>query len=271
MHTPLIGPVGPPHLHLMTWNIRRRLPRPPWSRDAWSGRREVLRQVLGAESPTVLAVQEALPDQAQWVLDSLGPGHRMVGHGRDARGGDEGTPLFVDTRRVELRGWTQEALSDTPEVHGSRGWGNLIPRVLLVADLVDRASGRPLRVVNLHLDHLSAAARLASVRRIREVVAQADGPVVVMGDANADVGSPPHRKLTRDGLLQDAWEVAGRRLSPAWTTVPGYRAPRIGRRIDWLLVGGGLSVDAVGINAHRTEGAAASDHEPVQAVLRLAG
>ncbi|WP_374928998.1 endonuclease/exonuclease/phosphatase family protein [Kytococcus sedentarius] len=267
---PMIGPVGAPGMHVMTWNIRRRLPRLPRSRDAWARRRGILRQALAAESPTVLAVQEALPDQAQWVLDSLGPGYGMVGRGRDGRGGDEGTPLFLDSRRVAVEGWFQQALSDTPDVPGSRGWGNLVPRIVVVADLRDRATGTSFRVVNMHLDHLSVRSRVASAQRVRELVVEGARPAVVMGDANADAGSTTHSELTRGGLLVDSWEV-GHRRTPAWTTVPNHRAPRPGRRIDWILVGGGFRVHAVGINAVRRAGAAASDHEPVQACLRAVG
>ena len=268
MHTPLIGPVGPPHLHLMTWNVRRRLPRLPGSRDAWARRRAAVRAVLAAESPTVLGVQEALEDQAQWVLDSLGPGYRMVGHGRDARGGDEGTPLVYDARRLHLERWAQHALSETPEVPGSRSWGNLFPRTMVEAELTDRATGHSLSVVNLHLDHLSESSRIASARQVRRLASARVGPTVVMGDANSRPGSATWDELTRGGGLQDAWAL-GRRLTPPWGTLSNYRQPRIGRRIDWMVVGHGIAVQGVGVNAARPSGVAGSDHEPVQAVVTL--
>ena len=43
---------------------------------------------------------------------------------------------------------------------------------------------------------------------------------------------------------------------------------RGGARIDFVLVGDGIDVLRTGINAARFDGLAASDHEPVQAVLR---
>ena len=70
--------------------------------------------------------------------------------------------------------------------------------------------------------------------------------------------------------LVDAWLMPERRLSDDYTTFSNYREPKVGgKRIDWLLVGGGIEVRAMGINAVRFDGAAASDHEPVQAVLRM--
>ena len=86
---------------------------------------------------------------------------------------------------------------------------------------------------------------------------------------NAGERSLPYRTLT-GGPLRDAWFEAEERLTPAWGTYSGYRAPKEGRkRIDWLLVTESVTVDAVGINAVRFDGAAASDHEPVQARIRF--
>ena len=42
-----------------------------------------------------------------------------------------------------------------------------------------------------------------------------------------------------------------------------------GRRIDWMVVGHGIAVQGVGVNAARPSGVAGSDHEPVQAVVTL--
>ena len=62
---------------------------------------------------------------------------------------------------------------------------------------------------------------------------------------------------------------AGAAADPALGTVSSYRQPRIGRRIDWMVVGHGIAVQGVGVNAARPSGVAGSDHEPVQAVVTL--
>ena len=91
------------------------------------------------------------------------------------------------------------------------------------------------------------------------------------GDVNADVDSAVYRTLTANGVLRDAWDAAAERLTPQWGTFPNYRRRRPGgKRIDLILVGQGVDVASTGINAARFGGAAASDHEPVQAVLRYA-
>ena len=271
----LIGPVAAPELHVMTYNIRRRVPRVrPESPDLWATRKRLLERILVTEQPTLLGVQEALADQVDFVADALGPHYRWVGHGRSAAGQDERCAVFYDSRRLELTAWQQRALSATPEKPGSRSWGNLTRRVVVSADFTDTATGARLLAFNTHFDHLSWRSRLESAAFILDLVGAAraavpDAAIVVTGDLNADVSSAVYRRLTSDGALRDAWEAAAERLTPQWGTFSGYRRRRPGgKRIDFILVGNGVDVMSTGINAARFDGRAASDHEPVQAVLR---
>lgn len=267
----MIGPVAAPDLHVMTYNIRRRVMQVSRrSPDLWSRRKWLLRRLLRAERPAVLCVQEALPDQAAWVQDSLGRDYRSVGRGRDADGSGEGTPIFYDERRLRLIDWSQQSLSGTPCRPGSRSWGNLVPRIVVSACFVDRETGARFRVLNTHLDHLSQRSRLHSARMLRQIVEREPEPVVLTGDANADVRSSAFRTLAEGGLLRDAWTAAERRLTEQWGTFSNYRRPRRdGRRIDWMLVTAPIAVRAAGISTARFDGAAASDHEAVQAVLTI--
>jgi endonuclease/exonuclease/phosphatase family metal-dependent hydrolase len=267
----MIGRAAAPDLHVMTYNIRRRLPHlNPRSPDAWAERKHLLRRTLSAERPTVLGVQEALLDQALFVAEVLGDDYRWIGRGRDADGRGEYCPLFWDARRLELRSWRQLALSDTPDVPGSRSWGNMIPRIAVHAHFVDRATGEPLQVVNFHFDHLSRRSRVESARLVRGLAGAGDAAFLAFGDANSGIGTTPWLEITRDGTLTDPWLTADTRLSPDWGSFSRYRAPRAGgKRIDWLLVSRGVHVRSIGVNTVRHEGSAASDHDPVQSLLRI--
>ena len=271
----LIGPVNAPDLHVMTFNIRRRFPPfRPGSPDHWGTRKQLVRRLLAAEQPTLLGVQEALADQVDFVGDTLGSHYRWVGHGRSASGRDESCAVFYDSRRLDLTGWQQRALSKTPHKAGSRSWGNLAQRVVVSADFTDTATGERLLAFNTHFDHLSGRSRRESARFILDLVeaaheAEPEAAIVVTGDFNADVGAAVYRPLMAEGALRDAWEVAEEHLTPQWGTFSNYRRSRHGgKRIDLILVGQGVDVTTTGINAARFEGRAASDHEPVQAVLR---
>ena len=267
----MIGPVAPDRLHVMCWNIRRPFPhlarRHP---DRWEDRMWLLVRLLASEQPSVIGMQEVVPEQLHILAAALGPSWQWVGYGRNADHGGEHCPIFYDTQRLQLETWNQVALSDTPGVPGSRSWGNLIPRVAVTARFTDRATGLPVTIINTHFDHLSRKSRAYAAHQLGVLAASVKDAVVVMGDMNTTPRSLPYRYLTRDGTLRDTWTVAEHRLTEAWTTYSGYRPPhRGGKRIDWILVNGAVDVESVGINAVRFSGAAASDHEPVQAVLRV--
>ncbi|MDR5700205.1 endonuclease/exonuclease/phosphatase family protein [Agromyces aerolatus] len=255
----------------MTFNIRRPLGRLAWRRaDRWSHRRALVRALLAAERPTLLCLQEAVPRQLREVLAALGPGHRPVGYGRGRRRTGEGCPVVYDVRRLELLEWSQHALSEHLHRDGSRSWGNLMPRIAVVARFRDRSTGRELRVVNTHLDPFSSRSRLRSVAVLRSMVG--DAPTIVTGDLNAGDRSRTVRALLAGGLLVDAWTAGERRLTAEVGTYGGYRMPRpSGPRLDRILVSQGVTVDRVAINARRIDGAWPSDHLPVQAVLHIEG
>ena len=257
----------------MTFNIRRRVPhlnrRSP---DVWSRRREPLKRMLKSEQPTVLGLQEALPDQVAFVAASLGCGYRSIGYGRRADRSDEHCAVFYDSHRLELLDWDQRALSDTPGVPGSATWGNWFPRVAVCATFRDRVTGCELLIVNTHADHLSGKSRLRSAEAIRAYVRLSERPAVVMGDFNAAVGSKPHRELVGGGSLRDTWTAAQERVTEPWGTFPHYRRPRHGgKRIDWILASPSIEVLAAGINVTRYGGAWPSDHAAVHAVVRCGG
>lgn len=271
----LIGAVTAPDLHVMTYNIRRRVPTlRPRSPDRWERRKRLVRRLLVAEQPTLLGVQEALIDQADFVAEALGPHYAWVGRGRHAAGHDEHNPIFYDTRRLHLTGWEQHALSATPEAPGSRSWGNFTRRVVVSAEFTDTTTGARLLAFNTHFDHFSRRSRLISAEFILHLVRTAqtsapDAAVVVTGDLNAGVNSAVYRRLTAEGALRDTWTAAADRLTPEWGTFSNYRRRRRGgTRIDFVLTGPDVDVRSAGINAARFGGRAASDHEPVQAVLR---
>lgn len=265
----LIGPTPAPGLHVMSYNIRRRFTKYlPGSPDRWDARAPLIAELLRDERPALLGAQEAMHSQAVAVSRALGPEYHRIGFGRNADGHGEGCPTFYDTTRLRLEEWRQVALSPTPEKPGSRGFGNMIPRIAVVADFTDTSTGGPLRHINAHLDHISKPSRMASIELLLRVAAETDSPTVVTGDMNTGIASAPHHAATDSGALIEAWSASSVRLTPEWGTYSNYKAPSRGRRIDWMLVSPGVEVDRIGINTRRFDGRAPSDHEALQAVLR---
>lgn len=265
--------VEAPDLHVMSFNIRRRFERMTWpSADRWPLRKQRLRTFLSANRPHLLGSQEAMPDQAQWVQESLGSSYGRIGLGRGKKRDGEGTPLFYDRDRVEVEDWEQVMLSDTPDVPGSTGWGNTIPRVAVIARLRDRATGAPFTFVNTHFDAFSHRARRRSAAWLHDLVAAEDGPLLFTADVNAHVRSRELAGMFADGLLVDTWSYAPARRSAEWATFNNYRRPKLGaRRIDAVLATPDVGVRAVGIDPRPTGTQWPSDHLPVQAVVRIPG
>jgi endonuclease/exonuclease/phosphatase family metal-dependent hydrolase len=268
----LVGPVTAPDLHVMSWNIRRRNRFPALrSADRWSERAPRLRGLLAAERPTVLGVQEALADQAFFAQASLGAEYRVIGWGRSAAGRGEGTPIVYDSARLEVLDWEQTALSKRPNTPGSRSWGSVYPRIMVAVSFHDRATGLRFLVINTHLDHLSERARLMAARMLRRTITDSSLPAIVTGDLNAGADSKAMRELQSNGLLEDTWTVADRHHSREWDTFANYGLPQVsGRRVDWILASPSFQVESTAVNAEGYAGGWASDHLPVQAVMRLA-
>ena len=268
---PLIGPVDGPALHVMSWNIRRKMPTYTLrAADKWETRAPRLQALLRAERPSLVGVQETLDEQSSFVGEALGEQYSFVGHGRNDDGKGEASPIFYDDSRLELLSWEQRALSNEPHRPGSRSWGNLIPRILVAATFQDRVTSRQFLAINTHFDHVSRSSRLMSARAIHELVTEKSLPAVVTGDFNAGATSAPLRELLNAGQLEDSWAVARTRETKEWGTFPNYQEPRLGRkRIDWVMVTPNVEVLRAAINPRRYAGGWASDHLPVQTVLKF--
>ena len=135
-----------------------------------------------------------------------------------------------------------------------------------------------------HLDNRDRAHRAAQVQGILQHVEALDGPVLLMGDMNADPSAPELASLVAAGFRDGAWEAARRRGSDRSSHVPSrlrsllaaaapwgpdaVRAthpshlPR--RRLDSIWVRG--DIDVTDLEVQRTF---VSDHRPVVATIRV--
>ncbi|MCA8952977.1 MAG: endonuclease/exonuclease/phosphatase family protein [Planctomycetes bacterium] len=235
--------------------------------NAWPVRRELLAATIVTAAPTVLGVQEALDFQLEFLAERL-PHHRRLGQGRD--GGDRGehAALFVDETAFEVVEHGDFWLSLTPDTPASVGWDAALPRICTWAHLRGRASGRELRVWNLHLDHRGSEARRESARLVAARIAELPGPHLVLGDLNAGETSPPLVAL-REAGLRDTF----RTLHPdaaAVGTFHGFRGGTAGDKIDYVLATREFEVvDAAILSEPGPGGRHPSDHHFVVATLRL--
>ena len=269
------APVPVP-LDIATFNIRYGTARD--SANAWPHRRELLFEVLQAEEPELLGVQEAL----RFQLDELRREFSRwgeIGVGRED--GDtvgEYAAILYDTRRLEPLERGSFWFSATPEAPGSRSWGNTIPRICTWARFRDRETGRTFYVYNAHWDHQSQASRDSSaVLLLRRMAARAHAadPVVVTGDFNAgETNSAYLTLLSGPARVDGAPRLADtfRAKHPSARLVGTYHAftgDRTGEKIDAVLVSREWEVLSAAILYASEEDRYPSDHFPVVATVQL--
>ena len=236
----------------------------------WRRRRGGVVNTIRRVDPDVIGVQEPLAHQFAYLREQL-PGYRWVGAGRqDGDAAGEYGPVGYRASRFARRDWATFWLSETPEEAGSTAWEAAWPRTVTWVELEDRAAGGTLYAFNTHLDHESERARRRSAALLRDRLGEITGhaAAVVTGDMNCTADSEPYRILTADDGkrgLRDAHRATERDHRGPTFTFDGFGDDPDGK-IDYVLV-----TDGVRVREHRVvdrrEGAPASDHLPVEAVV----
>ncbi len=242
--------------------------------NSWPARRELVFEVIRRGNYDFVGLQEALRFQLDEIAHAV-PGYVEIGVGRrDGRTGGEYSALLVRSDRWGIDQAGTFWLSDTPEVPGSRSWGNRIPRIVTWARLVHKGTGRPVFVYNTHFDHQSARSRELSARLLLSRINERSprDPVIVTGDFNAAEQEPPIR------LLKDARLTGGSRLLDSYRVVDaegpagtfhGFTGRDDGRKIDYVFCTDDFTVVSAQIIRLHRNGRYPSDHYPVDAILRL--
>ncbi|WP_246292325.1 endonuclease/exonuclease/phosphatase family protein [Lentzea indica] len=235
--------------------------------NSWAVRRPVMAKLLMSELPAVLGTQEGLYGQVLDIAHDLPDHYDWIGLGRAGGSHDEFMAIFFDTLRLEPLEFDHHWLSATPNVVGSRSWGNIAIRMVTWIRFADRVTGKQFVVVNTHFDNESENSRVRSAEYVCDRLRAQALPIVLTGDFNAAATASPTYEILTSGLT-DSW-LAGPQTTPAYGTFHGY-GPLVpnGPRIDWILTRG-VTVEAAAINTYRRDGQYPSDHLPVQASIRF--
>ena len=260
------GQTDPVHLRVMTFNIR--YDNPSDGIYSWTERKQMVFDVIRAEGPGIMGLQEVLANQLSDLKAAL-PGYASVGVGRDdGRTKGEFAPILYDTSQFRVQRQSTFWLSETPSVPGSVSWNSACTRIVTWAKLTDKMSGETLYVFNTHFDHVSEEARVQSARMLLDSIRAiaGGGKVIVTGDFNCTLEDPALKTIAV-GLKDSRADAAIVTEFP--TTFIGFPADTTRREvIDHIFLDRDMPrVRKYAVSLFQVDGRYPSDHLPVVAEL----
>lgn len=194
----------------------------------------------------------------------------MFGRKDDLTG--EGMTVFYKPTVVQPLATETFWLSETPDVPGSRSWGEGWIRCLTWARFFHVETKRTFYFFNTHLDTRGETVRLKEaecvIQRIEAIAG--DSPAMLVADFNSIGGESPTWKAFQEAGFADARDKCKSTPKGSYGTWCGFAAPREeGRRIDWILLKGDMQIDEYATVNYSREGRFPSDHFPVIANVRI--
>ena len=167
--------------------------------NSWTNRKELILDFINQQTPTIIGLQEVLPDQLNYLKKNLAD-YDFVNAGRlDGRKQGESNPIFYKTKHYRLLQKDTFWLSKTPQIPGSKSWNAACPRIVTWLKLENKKTGNSFFVFNTHFDHFSQKARENSasllIHQIKRIAA--NEPFIVLGDFNCTTNSQSYSILKK--------------------------------------------------------------------------
>jgi endonuclease/exonuclease/phosphatase family metal-dependent hydrolase len=277
---PDAGVLDTPPLEIVSFNVR--FDNPNDGVNAWPNRREMVYRLMRELDADVAGLQEVLINQLE-DLDAALPEYQRVGVGRDdGVTAGEYSPILYRTSRFDVETSGNFWFSDTPEIPGSRSWGNYTTRICTWGRFVEKGTGRAYYHFNVHLDNLSLVSREKSVallmQRIRERRVSTD-PFIVTGDFNGGESEVAIRFMKGEVPIEGADNPlpmvdSFRALHPTATgagTFHNFLGGNDGAKLDYIFTRPGDRSTAAAIILKQEDGRYPSDHYPMTATVEIAG
>lgn len=246
----------------MTLNIR--FDNPGDGEDRWEVRKEELSRMIQKYEPDFLGIQEALPNQVEY-LDSQLKNYKYIGFGRDGEGSQsESVPIFYRADKYELLKREVFWLSETPE-KPSKGWDAALNRITTYGIYQNRQTRDTLHVFNTHYDHRGEKARVNSSRLLiskLKTLELLDEKVILMGDFNSRPEEEPVKILNK--AFADAYTHSKKKTRGPFGTFNGFDPEaKPDQRIDYVFLLNLKALSYTAVDDKRKNGRWISDHLPV--------
>jgi endonuclease/exonuclease/phosphatase family metal-dependent hydrolase len=176
-------------IKLISYNIRQSGLSETDGEYQWDNRKGATLNMIKKESPHILGLQEALPEQVKYIEENLSQ-YKRIGVGRDdGINSGEFMAIFYLHEKFNLLKSGTFWLSETPD-KVSKGWDAECFRTVTWVQLQDKEYGKEFYFFNTHFDHKGIAARENSVNLIvKEIneIAEKKATVILGGDLNSAI------------------------------------------------------------------------------------
>ena len=246
-------------VNIMTYNIR--LDTETDGINMWDNRKEGILSLIKEEDVDILGIQEALPDQIDYLSNQL-KDYNYIGEGRNGGNSGEYSAIYFKSERISLKEEETFWLSETPRVP-SIGWDAAIKRIVTLGVFNIKNSKKELIVYNTHFDHIGKVAREKSAIMILNHITKnnyLDKSLIVMGDLNANSDDLPIKVLSEK--LEDSFKMIP--LKDSIGTFNGFDInSKLSDRIDYVFTKNIKIIDYRHINKKLPNGLWPSDHLPI--------
>ena len=216
--------------------------------NGWDDRKQYLCDMINLEAFDLFGAQEVQKVQLDDMLAML-PDYDYIGVGADDgvfKG--EICPVFYRKDAVEKLDGGTFWFSPTPDVP-SKGWDAKYQRICTWGLFRQKATGKKVCFMNIHLDHIGQQARLESAKQLVAYVKKhcKGTSVVIVGDYNVSQSSESYKHFASSKILKDTYEAAKYRFAPTGT-FNGFNPRRYTtHRIDHIFVSKKLKVSRHGV------------------------
>lgn len=242
----------------------------------WENRREVCRDVILAQKPDLICMQEVIYDSYDYMKKEL-KGYTSYGFtGPEMDPFTEGyhfigkNVIFFKTSRYEVTGSGCYWLSEDPLIAGSCSWNTTRARHCNWLRLRDKKTGEEFRIMDIHLDHKTEGARQEQTKLIIREAAQyaEDFPQVLCGDFNSGPAQAAAGFLHEAGW-RDAYVELGIPERNSFHGFKGENYKKNKKRIDFVFLHGGVKATYCKMVTDSVDGVLPSDHYFIMADVKF--
>ena len=215
----------------------------------------------------VIGFQEVTHKMRPWLIERM-PGYAFVGAGREQDRLGEGSLIAYKQSKFILERLVSDVLSPTPHIPGTTYGADQskCPRIFSSADLMPLEGGTPLRLMNIHTDHLGVNARMLEVDQLMASFSEQNAlrpmPTVLTGDFNATPDAPEIVKISTGGIFTDVTaDIEG--------TFHDFGRLNESAKIDYVFVTHDIKCTAAFAVHEICDGLYLSDHDPVVADITV--